>query len=104
MSATQIPSLYPLPSVGLSDEALAVSSSAVSLAASGWTAANTRYVQWQVKTDDVSVTFDGSTPTASNGFLLEQNKSGIWDLRTAKLAKFIRVTTDAVVHAQPLTI
>jgi hypothetical protein len=52
------------------------------------------------------VTFDGSTPTASNGHLF---KAGVqpffWNKETARLAKFIRAgATDAAVHATPFSI
>lgn len=106
MANSLVPNLYPVPSAGVNDEALAVSNTVggVQLTASGWTGANTKYVQWQCQTDSVRVTFDGSAPTTTNGFVLSANQSGTWDLETAKAAKFIRVTTDAVFFAQPVTV
>lgn len=105
MPNSRVSNLYPVPSAGVNDEALAVDSTAggVQLTASGWTNDVAKYVQWQCQTDQIRVTFDGSAPTSTNGFLLSVNQSGTWDLDTAKKAKFIRVTTDAVLFAQPFT-
>lgn len=97
--------LYPQAAAGVNDEALSVDNTAggVQLTASGWSNTNTMYVQWQCQTDQIRVTFDGSAPTTTNGFLLEAGQSGIWSLNMAKGAKFIRVTNTAVFFAQPCT-
>jgi hypothetical protein len=102
---TSVNNLYPSPSPGLTDEALSVDNTAggVQLAASGWSQSNTKYVDWQCQTDQIRVTFDGSAPTTTNGFLLNVNQSGSWSYDRAKAAKFIRVTNTAVFFAQPAT-
>lgn len=102
---SNVPNLYPSPTKGLLDEALAVDATAggVQLTASGWTPGNCQYVAWQCQTNSMCVTFDGSAPTSSNGFILTANQSGIWTYSTAKAAKFIRVSADGVLFAQPMT-
>lgn len=104
MNNSLVVNLYPQPT-GEADERLAVSSTAVSLTA-GWTSAKTKYVLIDVQGADVMVTFDGSTPTASNGHLF---KAGVqpffWNKETARVAKFIRsASTDAAVHATPFSV
>lgn len=104
MNNSLVVNLYPQPT-GEADERLAVSSTAVSLTA-GWTSAKTKYVLIDVQGADVMVTFDGSTPTASNGHLF---KAGVqpffWNKETARVAKFIRsASTDAAVQATPFSV
>lgn len=94
--------LYLVPTVGATDERLAVSSTAVALASGSWSA-NTRVVMIDVQTYNVMVTFDGSTPTASNGHDLIAGEKYTFHREMAKAAKFIRKTSDAVVHATELT-
>ena len=94
--------LYLVPTVGATDERLAVSSTAVSLASSSWNA-NTRAIILDVQTDNVMATFDGSTPTATNGHDLIAGEKYTYHREMVKAAKFIRKTTDAVVHATEVT-
>ena len=94
--------IYPKPTPGQTDERLAVSSTAVPFT-TDWKTGNNRFVVLDVQTDDVMVTFDASTPTASNGHRLYAERSYTWDVDTAKAAKFIRATTDAVIHASGFT-
>jgi hypothetical protein len=94
--------LYLVPTVGATDERLAVSSSSVSLASASWSA-NTRAVIIDVQAHHVMVTFDGSTPSATNGHDLIAGEKYTFHREMAKAAKFIRKTSDAVVHATELT-
>lgn len=99
-----VANLYPRPTVGQTDERLAVSSTAVPFTTAWKTSKNeNRFVVLDVQTDDVMVTFDGSTPTATNGHRLYAGQSYTWHVDTAVAAKFIRVTNDAVVHASGFT-
>ncbi len=99
-----ISNIYPKPSSGVVDERLAVSSTVVTLAASGWDVTNTKQVLWDVQTNDIMVTFDGSDPSASNGHRLYVGQSGTWSLQLAKAARFIRQSADAVFQATPTTV
>ena len=104
MNNSLVVNLYPQPT-GEADERLAVSTTAVSLTA-GWTSSKTKYVLIDVQTADVMVTFDGSTPTASNGHLFKAGvQPFLWNKETARVAKFIRAgATDAAVHATPFSV
>ena len=99
-----ISNIYPKPAGGVVDERLAVSSSVVTLTASGWTVLNTKQVLWDVQTNDIMVTFDGSDPSASNGHRLYAGQSGTWSLQLAKAARFIRQSADGVLQATPTTV
>jgi len=79
------------------DQQKAVSSSAVDLIATALNSA-TDIVLWTVMDDAIVVTFDGSTPTSTNGHEIASGTSGEWSKATAEAAKAIRVTTDARVH------
>lgn len=97
--------IYPQPSGGLVDERLTVSSTAVPFSSiATWRASsNCKFVVLDVQTNDVMVTFDGSTPTSTNGHRLYAGESYTWNFETAADAQFIRVSADAVVHASPFT-
>lgn len=95
--------LYPVPTPGATDERLTVSSSAVQFSTDWAGTTSTKMVVLDIQTDDVMVTFDGSTPTSSNGHRLYAGNSYTWHVLAAKVAKFIRVTTDAAIHASPFT-
>lgn len=97
--------IYPRPASGLIDERLTVSSSAVPLSSIATWGANgiTKMVVLDIQTNDIMVTFDGSTPTSSNGHRLYAGQNYSWSYDTAKAASFIRVSADAVVHATPFT-
>lgn len=84
------------------DERLTVSSVAVSFATT-WPNSAT-HVFIDVQDNDVMVTFDGSTPTSSNGHRFRSGDSAVWSKATATAAKFIRQgASDGVVHATPFT-
>lgn len=95
--------IYPRPTTGGTDERLTVSTSAVSFA-TNWDDGITKLVVLDVQTANVMVTFDGSTPSASNGHLMESGTKETWNAGTAKAAKFIRAgASDAAIHASPFT-
>ena len=94
--------LFPYPSVSggssVADQRLTVSSSAVQFA----TAFNgsTNMVVLDVQDADVMCTFDGSTPTSTNGHRLYSGSHYTWSKAAATAAKFIRqAATDAAIQA-----
>ncbi|HLP07941.1 MAG TPA: hypothetical protein VK178_07230 [Opitutaceae bacterium] len=93
--------LYMRPTPGGSHQTLPVADTPVQLDASKFAAAD--MVAWQVQTAAVIVTFDGTTPSASNGFVLEAGQSGTWSGASAQAAKFLQATTAAKVAAQPFS-
>ena len=95
--------VFPVPAPGQTDERLSVSSSAVPFSTT-WTPADVKFIVLDVQTNDVMVTFDGSTPTSSNGHRLYAGQSFTWHRKTAEAAQFIRVSADAVIHASPFTV
>lgn len=65
--------------------------------------ADTTTIYWTSEEAPCRVTFDGSTPTASNGHLIATGSSGTWSVATAAAAKFIRTTgTSAIIHASQM--
>lgn len=98
MAAIQVVN-YPIPNGTSStapDERLTVSSTVVTLAAF---AANTQYVYFDVQTNDIMVTFDGSDPSSTNGHRFLSGRYGFWHVNTAQKARFIRATgSDGVIH------
>lgn len=97
--------IYPRPAGGQTDERLTVSSSAVPFSSiATWRASgNVKFVVLDVQSNDVFVTFDGSTPTSTNGHRLYSGESYTWNFETAAAAQFIRASADATVHASPFT-
>lgn len=96
--------LYPVPTDGGTDERLTVSSTAVQFVKT-WYDDETKFVFVDVQGADIMVTFDGSTPTASNGHLFPSGFRGFWSARQADAAKMIRAaSTDAAVQASPFTV
>lgn len=99
----EINNLYPYPNGTYADQRLTVSSSAVAFADTF--DSNTRYVVIDIQNYDVMVTFDGSTPTSSNGHHLVAGEKYTWHILTARTAKFIRQgANDAVVHGSQFTL
>jgi hypothetical protein len=95
--------LYPKPAISgttgnpIAGQRKTVSSAAVQFATAF--DANTSLVSVDVQVDDVYVTFDGTTPSSSNGHRLYARDKVLWSKATATAAKFIRVTTDATLQA-----
>lgn len=80
------------------DQTLAVSTVAVSFSDFP---ASCKYVRIQVQGDSVRITYDGSAPTSSNGELVQATQFTVVSRAVALRMKFIRVSTDAVIWAQP---
>lgn len=98
--------IYPKPASGLVDERLTVSSSAVPLSSIATWGANgvCRMVVLDIQGQDAMVTFDGSTPTSTNGHRLYAGQNYTWGYDTAKAAQFIRQgSSDSTIHASPFT-
>lgn len=79
-----------------------VSSAAVDVI--NWTLnASTTHVMVQFNGANARVTFDGSTPTATKGFLYTDGGTGYWTRQMASKAKAIRtLSTDVTVEIQEL--
>lgn len=91
---------YPQPNGTNADARLTVSSSAVALSSAMTYASNTEFIVWDVQDNDIMVTFDGSTPTASNGHRLYVGDKDTWHVNTARAAQFIRAgSSDGTFHA-----
>jgi hypothetical protein len=58
-------------------------------------------VEIQVKTDAVSYTTDGTTPTSTAGIALAAGTIQTWSHAKWRQAKFIKVTNAATVYACP---
>jgi hypothetical protein len=79
---------------------LGVSTSSIQFAAFP---SGTSIVWWDVQSQDVFVTIDGSTPSSSNGHRLLAGDSGIWSKATAEAARFIRAgSSDGIVQGSPM--
>lgn len=64
---------------------------------------NTSHVMVQFNGANARVTFDGSAPTASKGFLYTDGGTGYWTRQMASKAKAIRTaSTDVVIEIQEL--
>jgi hypothetical protein len=104
MANTFSVNLYPVPTPGGIDERLTVSTTAVSFS-STWYDEDTKFVFVNFQGADAMVTFDASTPSASNGFLYEAGWKGYWSARQADSAIMIRAaSTDVSVQASPFTV
>lgn len=96
----KILNLYPKPQASVSAQEIAVAASPVQFTA--WTDLDTEYVLVSVKSNSVYVTFDDSTPSATNGAVLPANYLEIWSRHLATKAKFLQNSGAARIHGQPL--
>jgi len=78
----------------------AVAGTAVSFVAGDFTVA-AGYVRIQVQDDAVYVTYDGTTPSSSNGELIAVGGGGYFLRKDLFTMKFVQATTAARVFAQP---
>jgi len=76
------------PVAGGTAQRLTVSTAAVGFASSF--PDNARYVLVEVQTNPLYVTFDGSTPSATNGYAYAAGTREIWSKAQAQLAKAVR--------------
>jgi hypothetical protein len=102
MATYNLNPLFPKPTIAsgaaVADQRLTVSSTAISFATTF--NAGTDMVVLDVQGADVMVTFDGSTPTSTNGHRLYDASHYTWSRQAAQAAKFIRQAgTDAAIHA-----
>ena len=98
--------IWPKPTVvnatSVADQRLAVSNTAVQFSAFNNL---TQLVVIDIQNADVMVTFDGSSPTSSNGHRLYQGTAYTWSKAMCASAKFIRQSgTDAAIHASEFQI
>jgi hypothetical protein len=63
----------------------------------------TRYIVWQVQTGGLYVTFDGTTPSATNGFSYAAGTSGEWDIAMARVVKAIAASATGYIYFTPGT-
>ena len=100
MQLTKAINLYPKPHFGQTLQEIAVVASVVQLIGFNL---QTHYVLLEVKNASVYVTFDGSTPSATNGHVLASGYREMVSRQTAQAAKFIYVSAAARVVASPFT-
>lgn len=92
-------SAFLAPPIGATDQKLAVSSSVVTLTALPTTAS---HAMLQFQGASIMVTFDGSDPSATNGFEYAPGTAAEWSNKLCSVARFIRKgTTDGAVFCQP---
>ena len=101
MSSFNLNNIFPKPAryqnAAVTDQRLTVSSSVVQFSAFGDT---TNMIVLDVQDADVMCTFDGSTPSATNGHRLYSGSHYTWSTAAAAAAKFIRqASTDAAIQA-----
>ena len=101
MSSFNLNNIFPKParylSAAVADQRLTVSSAVVQLSAFSDT---TNMIVLDVQDADVMCTFDGSTPSATNGHRLYSGSHYPWSTAAAAAAKFIRQAgTDAAIQA-----
>lgn len=102
MHLTKAVNFYPKPNGTKADERLTVSSAVVQFSTT-WDI-TTQYLVIDVQNADVMVTFDGSTPSATNGHRLYAGTNATWSRQAATAAKFIRQgSTDAAIQASQFT-
>jgi len=102
MPNSLVTNLYPAPTPGVADQTLTVANSVVQFSAFN---SLTKFVVLDVQVADVRVTYDGSTPSSTNGHILFAGRSYTWSKAAAAAAKFIEdTTTDATIHASEFTV
>jgi len=91
-----------IPQAGAAHTQRTISSSAVSVL-NHTLQAQTQHAIVQFNDADVRVTFDGSSPTASKGFLYVNGSTAYWTKEMLSAAKAIRTgSTDVVAEIQEL--
>lgn len=81
------------------DQAIAVGTAATAFASFNTT---TDTVVIQIGSNDVIVTFDATTPSATNGALLFAQQPYTWNAMTARFAKFVQSTSSSRIYLQEL--
>lgn len=103
MGNVYITNAYLQPTPGQTNESLTVSSSVVQFTSANWSD-NTKVILIDVQDADCFVTFDGSTPSASNGVRLYAGEKYPWHVEMARKAKFIRASADLTIRAVETTV
>jgi len=102
MPNSLVTNLYPKPTPGATDQTLAVDNSVQTFGAFN---SLTKFIVLDVQVADVRVTYDGSTPSSTNGHILFAGRSYTWSKAAAEAAKFFEdTTTDATIHASEFTV
>lgn len=78
-----------------------ISSSANQFVTGDFSVPSAPYVRVQVQNDDVYATYDGTTPSSTNGEVIRADTAAYFLLKDFLNMKFIRVATDARIFAQP---
>lgn len=100
MNVLKTINLYPKPSA-TAGVRTAVSTTAVGSSATF--AVTDYYALVEIQTNDMYVTFDGTTPSATNGFKYTAGTRETWSRQQVSKARFIRISADGAVMVQPLT-
>jgi len=98
---TFVTNLYMKPTPGATSQRL-TPSTGVTVSFSGLDKV-TRAVSFDVQTDDVFMTLDGSTPTTTNGHKLYAGRAYTISYASALAAKFIGASGTSVIYASELT-
>jgi hypothetical protein len=101
MNNSKTINLYPKPSATTAPQQLTVSSSAVSLTSTTWLPADA-YFLIEVQSNSMYVSFDGTTPSVTNGFIYTSGTREVWSSKRAAAAKFIQVSAGGKVQSQPM--
>ena len=101
MPNSLVTNLYPAPTPGVAVQTLAVGNSVVQFSAFN---SLTKFVVLDVQVADVRVTYDGSTPSSTNGHILFAGRSYTWSKAAAAAKFFEDTTTDATIHASEFTV
>ena len=97
MANSYITNLYLVPTQGASSQRLTPDASTV--VEFGSFDPTTRVVFFDVQSNDIFMTLDGSTPTTTNGHKLFAGRSYSLSIQAARVAKFISATGTAVMYA-----
>lgn len=95
-----ISNLYLKPTDGATSQRLSPAATPVSFSAFE---SRTKAVSFDVQTNDVFMTIDGSTPTSTNGHKLYAGRAYTLSVEAARNAKFISASGTAVIFASELT-
>ena len=98
---TYISNLYLKPTDGATSQRLSVTTSSV--AEFSAFQRSTKAISFDVQTEDVFMTIDGSTATTTNGHKLYVGRAYTLSVEAARTAKFISDSGTAIIFASELT-
>tara|TARA_R110001606_G_C15325713_1_gene645051 strand:- start:1157 stop:1465 length:309 start_codon:yes stop_codon:yes gene_type:complete len=96
MANSFVTNLYLVPTEGATSQRL--TPDATTVEEFGAFNASTRVIFFDVQSNDIFMTLDGSTPTTTNGHKLFAGRSYSLSIQAARVAKFISATGTAVVY------